>query len=80
MFPATISQLAEMGREATQTWVWKAWNWSSALKKRRMRQYWAPTIGERQLNPTFIFNSAWEVQIGDVRKQESNDSLQRIMK
>jgi hypothetical protein len=41
-----------------------------------MRQYWAPTIGERQLNPTFIFNSAWEAQRGDVRKQESQDSLQ----
>jgi hypothetical protein len=49
-------------------------------QKRRMRQYWAQALGERQLNQTFIFNSAWEAQRGDVRKQESEDSLQEELK
>jgi hypothetical protein len=49
-------------------------------EKRRMRQYWAQALGERQLNQTFIFNSAWEAQRGDVRKQESEDSLQEELK
>jgi hypothetical protein len=79
MLPVAISQLAEMGRARTYTCI-RSGRIGRRRKKRRMRQYWAPTVGERQLNPTFIFNSAWEAQTGDVRKQESNDSLQRKLK
>jgi hypothetical protein len=52
----------------------------SSARKTGMRQYWAQALGERQLNQTFIFNSAWEAQRGDVRKQESEDSLQEELK
>jgi hypothetical protein len=56
MFPAAISQPAEMGREG----LTHVFDRRCCRQKRRMRQYWAPIIGERQLNPTFIFNSALE--------------------
>jgi hypothetical protein len=75
MLPVAISQLAEMGRARTYTCI-RSGRIGRRRKKRRMRQYWAPTVRERQLNPTFIFNSALEAQRHGVRKQESEDSLQ----
>jgi len=78
MLPVAIPQLAEMGsRELTSVFDREG---LVAARKRRMRQYWAQALGERQLNQTFIFNSAWEAQRGDVRKQESEDSLQEELK
>jgi hypothetical protein len=77
MFPADISQLAEMGRRGFMRLRSAR---DRGPQKRRMRQYWAPTLNERSLNPTFIFNSAWGAQRDHVRKQESNDSLQRKLK
>jgi hypothetical protein len=49
-------------------------------QKRRVRQYWAPTIDEQQINPTFIFNSAWEAQSSVIRQHASNDSLSKELK
>jgi hypothetical protein len=75
MFPLANPQLAEMGsRELTS--VFDPQGIGHRRQKRRMPHDWAPALGERQLNQTFIFNSAWEAQRGDVRKQESEDSLQ----
>jgi hypothetical protein len=79
MFPLANPQLAEMGsRELTSVFD-RRWI-GHRRQKRRMKHGCAPALGERQLNQTFIFNSAWEAQRGDVRKQESEDSLQEELK
>jgi hypothetical protein len=57
MFHVTIPQPAEMGR-ARDFLALSVGGIGRRRQKRRMQQYWAPTKAERQINPTFIFNSA----------------------
>ena len=61
-------QLAEMWRAGNLHGRSIGGGLVAAAKRRRMRHDWAPAPGERQLNPAFIFNSAWEAQRDDVRE------------